>query len=277
MKTRIHYLLESGFEARRVRKMMRYRLILHCLLVGSLCLLFAGEVFANNGAIVVPLGDNLYVIPRHIPSGPESGFWIGDNLSFIVSDDEHIVSLEYAYNGTPDCNHCKFTIQNLKISSNSFLLHNNTIGFELIGFFTDSRHLSARVTVNSPECSLSNYAVSADVNKCISDINLGNEVTGSWIADCESTHRPGRFAKYYVFLLSSSAEVQIDLESNIDTYLYLLSGTGMDRDIIIENDDGGVGTNSRITKSLSPGTYTIEVTTYASGKTGDFTLTLSVK
>ena len=40
------------------------------------------------------------------------------------------------------------------------------------------------------------------------------------------------------------------------------------------NDDGGDGLNSRISRSLPAGTYTIEATTYATGATGAFTLTL---
>ena len=69
--------------------------------------------------------------------------------------------------------------------------------------------------------------------------------------------------------------MQIDLQSSTDTYLYLLSGSGMNGSVITSDDDGGTGLNSRITRSLSAGTYTIEATTYSSGATGSFTLSLS--
>jgi hypothetical protein len=45
-------------------------------------------------------------------------------------------------------------------------------------------------------------------------------------------------------------------------------------DNVIEyNDDGaGVGYNSKITRTLDPGTYTVEATTYYANTTGTFTL-----
>ena len=43
---------------------------------------------------------------------------------------------------------------------------------------------------------------------------------------------------------------------------------------MLNRDDDGNGRNSRITRSLPAGTYTIEATTYSTGATGSFTLTL---
>jgi hypothetical protein len=117
---------------------------------------------------------------------------------------------------------------------------------------------------------------SADALACISSISLNQSVNGSWTSDCESINRPGAYAKYFTFSLSSAAEVQIDLESSVDTYLYLLSGSGMGGSVITSDDDGGSsGFNSRIITILSPGTYTIEATTWGEGQTGSFTLTLA--
>jgi len=56
--------------------------------------------------------------------------------------------------------------------------------------------------------------------------------------------------------------------------MFLLEGDGTDGNLIIEDDDGGHNYNSRITKSLEAGTYTIEATTYSAGRTGEFSLTL---
>ena len=101
----------------------------------------------------------------------------------------------------------------------------------------------------------------------------------SLITTCNSESRPGKHAKYYTFTLRSAAEVTIDLTSDtIDTYLYLHKhdgakqcGVGKEED---SNDDrgGDSTTHSRITKSLTAGTYIIEATTYYSNRTGSFDL-----
>ena len=68
--------------------------------------------------------------------------------------------------------------------------------------------------------------------------------------------------------------MQIDLESHIDPYLYLMRGNSADGNVIARNDDGGHLRNARISKWLQAGTYTIEATTYSAGRTGEFSLTL---
>ena len=69
----------------------------------------------------------------------------------------------------------------------------------------------------------------------------------------------------------------ITLESDTDPYLYLREGEAKSGDVVAENDDvvPGTDTNSRIQGTLVAGTYTIEATTYSSGETGSFTLTVS--
>ena len=100
--------------------------------------------------------------------------------------------------------------------------------------------------------------------------------TGSWDGSCDSVLRPGRHARYYSFTLAGSSPVTIDLASSFDTYMALRAGSGTSGRVIETDDDGGPGANSRITRTLSAGTYTIEATTYLSGRTGSFTLTLAV-
>ena len=113
---------------------------------------------------------------------------------------------------------------------------------------------------------------------CFQDIGtLTRSVTrtGSWTGACGSTHRDGRYARFYAFTLDTQTAVQIDLTSSEDTYLYLLSGSDSDGTVIAENDDAtGQGTNSRITETLASGTYTVEATTYGSGTTGSFNLSM---
>ena len=92
---------------------------------------------------------------------------------------------------------------------------------------------------------------------------------GSWSSSCDSVNRSGKYARYYSFTVSGTAEVTIDLSSSTDPYLYLLSGGGKNGSVITFNDDiGGGDYDSRIVRTLSSGTYTVEATTYRSRATG---------
>ena len=96
---------------------------------------------------------------------------------------------------------------------------------------------------------------------------------GSWTGECDSANRDGSYARFYGFSLDAETEVQIDLTSTADTFLYLLEGAGTNGGVLDENDDaeGGI-TNSRINITLQPGQYTVEATTFHAATTGDFTL-----
>ena len=100
--------------------------------------------------------------------------------------------------------------------------------------------------------------------------------TGDWTDECPSNNREGHWAYFYVFSLPFQSQVSITLESDVDTYLYLMEGDGKDEDILAENDDLETGnTNSNITETLAARVYTVEATTYSAGETGNFTLTVS--
>ena len=95
--------------------------------------------------------------------------------------------------------------------------------------------------------------------------------------DCTSPNYSGRLARYYSFTLGQAGSVEIDLVSSaFDTWLTLREGAGVAGRLVVSDDDGGQGTNSRISTALSAGTYTVEATSYATGVTGAFTLTLTV-
>ena len=102
--------------------------------------------------------------------------------------------------------------------------------------------------------------------------------TGTWTSDCDSVNRIGSYALFYTFTLKQEAELQIDLTSSQDTYLFLLDGAGTDGTVEDSNDDVVVteDVNSRISTTLAAGAYTIEATTYTPRITGDFTLTITV-
>ena len=97
-------------------------------------------------------------------------------------------------------------------------------------------------------------------------------VSGSWGDECASLNRPGGYARYYSFFLGAKSNVTVNLSSTKDTYLYLLDGFGTEGRVLEFDDDGGTGSDSRLIPELSPGTYTIEATTFRSGETGDFSL-----
>ena len=96
--------------------------------------------------------------------------------------------------------------------------------------------------------------------------------TGIWSRECYSAHRPDCYARYYVFKVAMLVGVQIDLSSEIDAYLYLLDADG---NVLEENDDWQNGTDSRISRHLSTGTYTIEATTFDEEESGEFSLAIN--
>ena len=97
--------------------------------------------------------------------------------------------------------------------------------------------------------------------------------TGTLDRDCTSPNEPGKLARYFSFTLPEAGAVQIDLESSdFDPLLFLREGSDITGQPIARNDDGGPGTNSRITRHLSPGTYTIEATSFRRDSRGRFTV-----
>ena len=125
-------------------------------------------------------------------------------------------------------------------------------------------------------------AISAGVHAqqapCSQTVQGSITLTGQFSSSCPSSLHNGKFARYYTFTLTSQSPLTISLNSeDADTYLYLLRGAGMAGTVAHENDDLELGnTNSQIAETLSPGTYTIEATTYGEGETGSFTLTIVI-
>lgn len=68
-------------------------------------------------------------------------------------------------------------------------------------------------------------------------------------------------------IIDQSGPVTLDLRSSQDAYLYLLDVNGQQ---ITANDDGGDGSNARITMSLNAGMYMLVAATNSSGKSGNF-------
>ncbi|WP_420624134.1 hypothetical protein [Candidatus Poriferisodalis sp.] len=111
-------------------------------------------------------------------------------------------------------------------------------------------------------------------------------------ASCTSPQRfsdggssTSRYARRHTFILDAPATVTVDLgsassnASRLDTYLLLLGGHNAGTGTVEgRNDDRGGGSrDSRIAdKRLTAGDYTIEATTFGSGRTGDYDLSVSV-
>ena len=104
----------------------------------------------------------------------------------------------------------------------------------------------------------------------------GRTTRGQWThSDCESTRREESYVDYYTFEVtgSQSTRYRIDVDSSVDSYMYLIEGDSPARtDYLERDDDGGPGRDARITRTMAPGTYTIAVTTYDEYETGSYTL-----
>ena len=112
---------------------------------------------------------------------------------------------------------------------------------------------------------------------CMGTVSVDGAISGEWASGCQSQVIGRGFARYFTFTLEQQSQVTMDLESAIDTYLYLRRGSAIGRDFLHENDDvePRVDTDSRIVATLAMGTYTVEATTYYPDQTGPFTLTIS--
>ena len=112
-------------------------------------------------------------------------------------------------------------------------------------------------------------------------ITSGQTINGSLAnTDCQSPVRgSGYFADRYSFTGTANQGVAISLtSSSFDTYLYLLAPDGT---VLAADDDGAGGGNSRIptTGSFftlpSTGTYIFEATSFGTGRTGSYAVSLT--
>ena len=135
---------------------------------------------------------------------------------------------------------------------------------------------------------LGDAAPGPSAGECEQPLPAEGTVTGTWAAGCESEARTGSYARYYTFTLGEDSDVTITLartSGEADTYLNLWSGSSRTGDPVDDDDDtpdrrdpwapGRREQQSEITRNLAAGDYTVEATTFASGETGSFTLTVS--
>ncbi|MET0623332.1 MAG: Calx-beta domain-containing protein, partial [Pyrinomonadaceae bacterium] len=112
-----------------------------------------------------------------------------------------------------------------------------------------------------------------------SPISFGQTANGTLsTTDCRAVNQSGSYADRYTFGGTAGQQIVISLSSAAyDTYLYLYAPNGT---LAASDDDGGGNTNSRIPAVSgaftlpATGTYTIEATSFTSGVTGPYALTL---
>ena len=117
-------------------------------------------------------------------------------------------------------------------------------------------------------------------NECVQAISTGTPISDGWVSACESTNRDlvdpyntipgeGHRTKYFTFSLQDYTDIRIDVNSTVNTYIYILSGTG---EFAVPYEDFNSET---VTTSLPQGDYTIEVTTYERYAPGQFLIELN--
>ena len=107
-------------------------------------------------------------------------------------------------------------------------------------------------------------------------------------AGCVSANRLPRavypyYTRRHTFTLTGPAQLTVDLGNDsanaakLDTYLILLGGHGADGKVLARDDDGGPGADSRISRKLPAGDYTIEATSWASRRVGRYLLNVNAR
>ena len=136
----------------------------------------------------------------------------------------------------------------------------------------------------SPTASASPTPIATPTDPCFEAISGAVNIVRSWDSSCLSENRPndGRagdyYARFFTFTIGEAATVSITVNSQIDTYMYLMKGSAKDGVIEVENDDfiRYVNLNAGIEDfPLDAGNYTIEATAYDVEKSGNFRLVVS--
>ena len=136
----------------------------------------------------------------------------------------------------------------------------------------------------SPTASASPAPITTPTDPCFEAISGEVNIVRSWHSSCLSENRQdeGRagdyYARFFTFTIDEATTVTIRLNSEVDTYLYLMKGTEKDGEIVEKNDDAVPveDLNSAIEdKDLEAGEYTIEATAFDIEKSGSFTLAVS--
>jgi len=92
--------------------------------------------------------------------------------------------------------------------------------------------------------------------------------------DARNPYRDTAYADLYQMTVGANTSVVIDLKSSaFNTQVYLTSASGT---MLAQDNDGGGGTDSRITTILAAGTYYIDVSSASAGALGLYTLSVDI-
>lgn len=116
--------------------------------------------------------------------------------------------------------------------------------------------------------------------ECTQSIVAGAVHKDGWVPECTSTNRnitdpyntipdEGHRTKYLTFTLDQGADIKVDIDASVDSYVYVLSGTGEFATPFEEYS------SSTFSTYLAAGDYTLEVTTRARYAPGHFTALLT--
>jgi hypothetical protein len=101
----------------------------------------------------------------------------------------------------------------------------------------------------------------------------GTTITGS-LAPTDCALSDGTLADVYKLTVTGTVNLQIDLSStSFDAYLFLTTSAFS---TIVDDDDSGGGTNARIVRSLTAGTYYIVANAFDVGAQGAYSLTVKI-
>ncbi len=104
-------------------------------------------------------------------------------------------------------------------------------------------------------------------------LHEGNNSGSLSSSDGTSVTRSGRYTDVWTFTLSTRTSVIISMTSSFDNYLILYRGSSPSSSTkVTQDDDGGPGANAEVSRTLDPGAYSIEATSYSSGTTGSYAL-----
>ena len=115
-------------------------------------------------------------------------------------------------------------------------------------------------------------------------LKAGATVTrkGAWDRGdgCRSTNRTSsqqfrHYARYYTFTVAEALQARFELSSAEGKYLYLLASAGSGGRRIASAGTNRAAAGASLRRSLKPGTYTVEASTYYSSREADFTLTVA--
>lgn len=151
--------------------------------------------------------------------------------------------------------------------SNSGLITGVSVGGPVtITASSEGRNGFASVTVTS-----------VGANPCLisslPSIAIGTPINGV-LATTDCRLSDGSFVDFYVLTVATAVTVQIDMSASFDTYLALLSVVGGTATTIATDDDGGPGTDSRISRALAPGTYVVAANSVSPAITGPYQLSV---